>query len=337
MRGLRAGDNSLHIIGIDSSRYHVHQSLADENHLAPRGDADGYIENLLWLIARTRADLVWPTHDAEIQRISEAKDQLPISAVVPSADAISICRDKFATYELLESRGVPVPKTVRINSIEDLSNAFDLFGGQTWIRSTGGAGGKGAFLATNIDKAAKWLDIYDAWGDFTASEVLSSKGDHGWESIWKDGQLIAGQDMTRLVRGNTGISMSGVKSRGVILRSAPDEVARVAEQAVEAVVDKPDGIFRVDALLDSSGTPRVTEIEAGKFGADGVAYWHQFGYNFAYEAMRSALGEPVSYETPVLNPLPRDTMSISGLNQDITFLKLDDVAAGEADMERMAQ
>ena len=165
---------------------------------------------------------------------------------------------------LLESRGVPVPKTVRINSTEDLSHAFDLFKGQIWIRSTGGAGGKGAFLAESMDKASKWLDIYDGWGSFTASEVLSSKGDHGWESIWKDGELIAAQDMTRLVRGNTGISMSGVKSRGVILRHAPAEVAQVARQAVEAVVDKPDGIFRVDALLDSSGVPRVTEIEAGK-------------------------------------------------------------------------
>lgn len=327
IRGLRAGKKPVHVIGVDSSRYHVHQSIADERYLVPRGNHDGYLEAIERIVEKTEAEIVWPTHDAEIFRLAQVAEFFPVPVMAPPADVVATCRDKFATYKVLEQKGVPAPLTIRIHNEGEMRNVFDSMNGEIWLRPLSGAGAAGAYRPPSLKKACMWLDVYDGWGKFTASEVLPSTGDHGWESFWKNGELIAAQDMTRLVRGNTGMSIKGVKSRGVILRRAPESVTTVAQMAVRAVMPQPNGIFRVDLLMDHDGKPRVTEIEAGKFGADGVCYWHEHGYNFAYSAMKSALGELSPTSTPALNPLPRDMVSISGLNQEITFRTEAEIAA----------
>ena len=83
--------------------------------------------------------------------------------------------------------------------------------------------------------------------------------------------------------------------------------------------------------------PNVTEVDAGRFGSGGVAYWHAHGYNFAYEALRLAFDEPIDYDTPQINPLPGDTSSIAGMNRDILFLKMADADVMAGDLDRRLQ
>ena len=234
-------------------------------------------------------------------------------------------QDKMATYHRLQEAEVPVPETLFIDTPADLAVAFDRFGGKVWLREYKGAGNKGAYLASDIQLAAAWLDIHDGWGIFTAAEYLPGPNDLSWESIWKDGKLIAAQSKTRLVRGAPGISISGVKSRSVIQNYAPPAVSEVAERAVRALMPQPNGIFRADMLADADGMPRVTEVDAGRFGSIGMAYWHRFGFNFPYQALKLGFDEPLDFDTPVINPFPTDVVTIGGINQDLKFVKLADV------------
>jgi hypothetical protein len=233
----------------------------------------------------------------------------------------------MATYLALEAAGVPAPPSLLVETPADLKQAFKQFGPDVWLRARQGAGSRGAYRAPSYDLGSAWLDIHDGWGRFMAAEVMPGPLELSWESIWKEGELIAGQVETRVVRGNIGISLPGVSNRGVLLRDGPPEAAAVAELAVKALMPVPDGIFRVDLISDSAGSPRVTEVDAGRFGAGGVAYWHEYGYNWAYEALRIGMGEPVGYPTPVTNPCPPDMASITGFNRMISFIKMADVDA----------
>lgn len=325
IRSLRVGDPDIHIIGVDSSKYHIHQSEADELHLVPRADDPRFVDILVEIAKESNADFIWPMHDAEIGIVSENAAQIPVHTWVPPVEVCQVSRDKLATAERMQEAEVPAPPTVLIETQGDLKDAYEKLGPELWLRARSGAGGKGAFRAASIEHATYWMDINEGWGTFIAAEAIPDHGDYSWESLWKDGKLIAYQDETRIVKGNPGISQSGVKSRGVLLRSAPAEVTRVAEAAVRALMPEPDGMFRVDMVGDANGVPRVTEVDAGRFGSGGVAYWHDFDYNFAYEALRMAFNEPINYEIPVANPIPGDMASITGLNQGKTLLKMSEV------------
>lgn len=336
-RGLRAGDDKVHIIGVDSSQYHIHQSEADEAHLVPRVSDPSFIKVLVDIATEAKADFIWPMHDAEIEAITAVADEIPIRTWLPPVEVCAAGRDKLATANSLKAAGVPVPETMLIETSSDLAQAFDKIGPELWLRSRTGAGAKGAFRAKSLEHARYWLEINDGWGSFIAGEALPGTGDYSWEAIWKNSRLIAAQDETRIIRGNVGISLPGVKSRGVLLRSAPPSVTEVGEAAVRALMPEPDGMFRVDMIADKDGVPNVTEVDAGRFGSGGVAYWHHLGYNFAYEALRMAFDQSVEYETPVINPLPADTASVTGLNRDMTFLRMGEVEPLIAELEARLQ
>lgn len=337
MAAVRASPEEFRFIGVDSSKYHIHQSEADELHLVPRADDASYVDAVDHIAKTTGADFIWPMHDAEVARLSEASDNLSARTWLPPYEVVEVCQGKFATHERLKQADVPVPETLFVNNRSDLETAFDLFGDDVWLRADRGAGAKGAFRASSLDHATFWLDINDGWGGFTASEYLPGPGDYSWESIWKDGQLVAGQVEKRLVRPSPGISLGGVRSRGVYQRDAPPKVDTTAEQAVRAVMTEPDGIFRVDLMADASGAPRVTEVDAGRFGTGGAIYWHEFGYNWAYQAFRLGMGEPIDHSVPVINPCPKDVVSIGGVNRSLMFVNLSDVESLHAEYRELIE
>lgn len=330
-RALRAGAEPVHLIATDSSKYHLFQSEADEKHLIPRANDPPFIDVLAQIAEETKADLVWPMHDAEIARFSAESEKFAAKTWLPPAKVVRVTRDKMATYERLNSDGVAVPESVMVNDRSDLQAAIDQFG-EIWLRATSGAGAKGAFRTDNIDHAAFWLDINDGWGEFMAAEVIENANDRSLEGIWRNGELIASQTLTRLVRGNTGISIPGVKSRTVAQISAPDIVHKTAVAAVESIMPQPDGIFRVDLLDDANGVPRVTEVDAGRFGAGGVAYWYRFGINFAWTYVKLAFNEPLDFTPPAINPVPPDTVKIQGINRDVAYTDVQEVEAAEREL-----
>lgn len=139
------------------------------------------------------------------------------------------------------------------------------------------------------------------------------------------------QHETRVVRGGGGYK-GAVVARGVQLRDAPAEVNDVSERAVRAMMPEPDGLFRVDMTADENGMPNVTEVDAGRFSSGGPVNWHQFGFNMAYEALKLAFDEPITYATPVIDPYPKDVVAIGGRNRPQTFVSLADVAAKEKEL-----
>lgn len=332
-RALKATEDPPYIISTDSSKYHLYQSEGDELHLIPRANHPRYLETLCSVAEDTGADFVWPMHDAEIARLAEAEGNLPFRTWVPPISVVRACRDKMATYMKLREADVPAPESQAIDTKQDLISALNTHG-EIWLRSRSGAGAQGALKTSNLDHAVAWLEINAGWGSFMAARVLDCPVDYSWEAIWKDGKLVASQAITRLVRGSTGISIPGVRSRTVAQNDAPAEVHSVSERAVKAVMESPDGLFRVDLLADTDGTIKVTEVDAGRFGSGGVAFWHKWGLNFPDIVLKLAFNEPIDYEIPIVNPTPKDVVIIQGINRDAAFAKIDEVESAADELSK---
>src|SRR5207245_2208796 len=101
--------------------------------------------------------------------------------------------------------------------------------------------------------------------DFMAGEMLPGR-EFAYQSIWQDGELVAGQARERLEYLYGHLTPSGQTSTPSVARTvhepAVDAAAQRAIQAVEAV---PNGVYCVDLKQNAAGTPCVTEVNAGRF------------------------------------------------------------------------
>jgi phosphoribosylamine-glycine ligase len=152
INGIRAMDESWHIIGLDSNPVHFLMSDVDERHLVPRIDHERFYDVVRQIIAETQPDFFWPIHDNEMPTFAGMTD-LDVPTFLPTPEAFEITQGKMAAYEHFKRHEVPVPETMFVNSRDDLKMAMERFNGDVWLRAHRGAGGKGALKVSNLETA----------------------------------------------------------------------------------------------------------------------------------------------------------------------------------------
>lgn len=314
VRSLRDSPEKYYFIGVDINKYYLHRAETDERHLIPQADSQDYIDFLKQIILETKPDFIYMQPDQEIAIISLHRDELPVKLFLPDHKTIELCQDKFKSYQKWDGAGLKVPKTILINEEEDLQSAFTSFGSPVWLRAViSPGGGKGSFRAPDIKIAKAWIDYCQGWGNFTVSECLQPET-VTWQSIWKDGKLIVAQSRKRLYwefanrapSGVTGLTGTGVTISDPVLDD-------IAERAVWAVDDKPNGIFSVDLTFDKDGVPNPTEINIGRFFTTHY-FFTSAGLNMPYILMKLAFDEPLPTISKKINPLKSDLIWIRGLD-----------------------
>ena len=310
IHGLQRSSRDHYVIGVGSSPPDLLLSGADEIHRVPWAAAEGYRESLLQVIRDTRPDLVHFQNDQEIFVASQFRDEierLGAKTFMPPHGVIDTCVHKHKSYEVFSKAGLPVPRNIELDTIEDLELAFDELRTQdrrVWLRlkSIGGAGA-GSLSTDNFDFAKSWIDHHDGWGRFVAAEHLTSRT-VTWLSIWHRGDLIVAQTRARIgwVHGNRSVSgVTGVTQVGVTMSDLL--VDELAEAAIRSVSVSPHGIFGVDMTYDSQGTPNPTEINISRFFTT-VRFFTEAGLNLPGVFADLALGETPNLPTVKINPLP---------------------------------
>jgi carbamoyl-phosphate synthase large subunit len=313
-RSLRAAGRGHYVIATDADRFSLQLAEGDERHSVPRARDEGFMAAISGLVRSTRADFVWPGHDADILAFARDRESLGAATFLPPLEDIELCRHKMRSYLRWKERGVRVPETVMVFSREDLAEAFDRFGGEVWLRTVTGAGGKGALGTDSLRKAEAWLEVHDGWGRFTAARRI--KGGHrlSWESVWAHGELIAVQGRRQLVQGFEYLTMSRITGvPGVNQWGTPPEADETGMAAVRAVSAAPRGNYGVDMVCDADGAPYVTEINIGRYNNDGLIHWPDEKLNAADLALRLGLGERPPFEPPLMHPRKRDNVIIYGI------------------------
>lgn len=312
-RSLHTAPEEIYVIGMDANKYNLVRAETNERHLVPRVSDPSYLSVLDAIIEETKPDLMHIQVSAEMLTISANRDRLNVRTFLPSRRSIDICEDKFASQRVWEAAGLPVPKTIELNSDADLKTAFKELGPKLWVRAVRGSAGKDSLPVTDFDTAKMWIDFKSGWGRFTAAECLE-KETVTWQSIWKDGELIVAQGRKRhywefsdrAPSGVTGITGTGETVSDPVL----DEVAMAAILAIDP---KPSGVFGVDLTYDRHGEANLTEINIGRFFTT-----HQFftaaGLNMPYIYVKAGLDQEIPHVERKVNPLRPGLLWVRGMD-----------------------
>lgn len=337
-RGLKAAPEPIEVIGVDANRYGLQRAEADKKFQVPWARDDSYVSVINDIIDENKIDLVTVQLEGEMLPMSENRDKLHAPLFLPRHEAIVTCDSKWASYEKWEKAGVAVPKSILIKTREDLKDALEELGGKMWLRGLTGTGGKGSIPVTSVEKAVSWIDLWNGWGNFMAAELLT-KETSSWESVWSHGKLVAAQVRKRLYWEFGNLTMSGVTGITGASETVNDAVVeRVSRAATLAIDPEPHGIMGVDVAFDDAGTPKVTEINAGRFMSGGVILFASNGFNFPYVAAKTGLGESVDGVAGVTNPFPEGMICIRGLDVEPVITTRERMEAPIKELEqRMAK
>ena len=332
VRSLRDCPESYHLIGVDCDKYYLRRAETDERYLVPLARDPDYQRVLMDIISESGADLVYAQTDQEISEISTWRDQCGARTLMPDAETVAICQDKFRSFEKWKQAGLRVPETMMIETPGDLSAAFERFGCPVWLRAVvSPGGGQGSFRAKNVETGKAWMDFCEGWGRFTAAQCLEPDSTT-WTSLWKNGELVVAQGRKRLYwefgnrapSGVTGITGTGVTVSDPVLD-------RVAAEAVHAVDSRPNGIFSVDLTYDRDGELNLTEINIGRFFTTHY-FFTKAGLNLPYLFVKCAFDEELPAFGPKINPLPKNLAWVRGMDFHPVLTTVEEIDHAESEL-----
>jgi carbamoyl-phosphate synthase large subunit len=316
IRSLRDSARGHYLIGASSVPSDLLLADVDERHVVPNAIDPSYRHSILTLIANTRPAFLHVQSDYEVQAISHLRREIAALGTrlfLPSPETVENCVDKGKSYVRWSGAGLRVPRTILLQTPDDLKRAFATLGETIWVRATVGGGGRGALPVTSFEFARAWIDQYNGWGGFTAAELLTERS-VTWQSIWHEGELVVAQGRRRHKWNYGNRTLSGVTGiTGVAETCSDEDVTRTALDAIAAIDSRPHGIFCVDMTYDRSGVPNPTEINIGRFFTT-VYFFTKAGLNFP--EIYCDLGLEGRFPTlqRKINPLPDGLIWIRGMD-----------------------
>ncbi len=327
IKGLQKA-GGFYIIGTTSDPYDVPKSIADETYLVPKARKEEYLEAITKLLEKTKPDFIYPSHDFEVQVLSnnrEILDQRRIKYFWPSKEVLNILVNKAATANMWEKNGIKTAHTLIIENVADLEKALSLFG-SVWLREMEGGGGQGSLPTNDFSFAKAWIDHFNGWGKFSASELLTAER-VSWCSIWSKGELIVAQTrkgLSWLLSEKTLSGVTGVTDVGLTIDDPL--VDEVAIKAIKALDTEPNGIYVVDMSYDNEGFPRPTEINPGRFFTP-INFFTELGLNMPFIYTMIGIGYQSKLHLPSnrINPLTSGKCWIRNVDMEPVVVDIKDI------------
>ena len=308
---LRCSDHQYQVVGVDISPVRLHLSRADERYVIKKATDAGYFECIDHIVRTRGVDVIHPQPDPDVLAIGRVREELAAKTLLPSQDALLTARDKVFFAQAMAVARIPVPESAGFETEEDVLRVTEDClerHDRVWIRAREGAGARASLPVRNANQALAWVSWWCSErgmrvSDFMAAEMLPGR-EFAYQSIWSDGHLIAGQARERVEYLYGFLTPHGQSSTPSVARTVCDErIDELAQRAILALDRVPQGAFCVDIKEAADGSPRVTEINAGRFFTTSNFFAHA-GLNMPDMLMRMALGERVK---PVSSsPLPPD-------------------------------
>lgn len=305
VHSLRLAPEPFHVVGTDTSEFHLELAPVDARYLLPRADDPAYLDELNAVVEREGIELVHPQPEQEVLVLARERERVRAATFLPRAEAVETCQDKAAFAARMAEAGLPAPRFARPEDEGSLREATaSILEGreQAWVRAVRGAGARASLPVSSPDQAVAWVRYWLerrelGFGDFMVSEFLPGR-EFAFQSVWHEGRLVTSAARERLEYVFGHLMPSGQSSSPSVARTVRrEDVNDLAARAVMAVDPEATGVFCVDLKEDESGQPLVTEINAGRFFTTSN-FLAEAGANMPYTYVRLALGES-------LNGLPR--------------------------------
>jgi hypothetical protein len=287
---------------------------ADENmeHLDWCSDAHVLLhmeEPTVVAVNKIGADVVLAQPDPLVFWLSANRDKIDAATYLPDHTTIEKCQDKAAAANEWYLAGLRKHPPVRLEEPwpDWLHIAQDKLGSPFWLRVNRGAGATGAICVTDLRQAFHWIRFWQTRGtdhEWIAEEYLPGH-DYAWSSLWYEGELVTSFARERLEYLYPHLAPEGLTGTPTIARVIhATDVNWRAEAAVKAIDPKPHGIMSVDLRCDEEGTPRPTEINAGR-GFTTFGLWSLYGQNFLDQAVHLAVTPAQDvFKGPLFDALP---------------------------------
>jgi predicted ATP-grasp superfamily ATP-dependent carboligase len=295
---LRRAPTGYRVVGADASTVKLHLSAADERVVIPRAGDDGYAAAIIATAERYGCDVLHPQPDADVLAVGRIRDEIPAATYLPKQATLELAVDKLTFTSRLNDGGVAVPDTIAFSAIDDVTPAIaKLLAAhhRVWVRARVGAGARASLPVRSSAQGESWVRWWIAErglqaSDFMASEFLPGR-EFAYQSVWQDGELIAGQARERLEYLYGHLTPSGQTSTPAVARTVDEPaVDQVAQDAIHTLDPLPCGAYCVDIKESDDGTAKVTEINAGRFFTTSN-FFAAAGLNMPDMLVRCALGE----------------------------------------------
>ena len=349
IRALRAAGLPLWILGVHHDRFYLTQSPADRNRTLPPPSSPGFDDALCSVVEEERVDLLIPTRDWEVARFAALAPRLAGRLYMPPIETVLLCQDKQRLCDLLEARGLPVPRTVPVGRLEDVDRVFARFprGATLWCRSRFGSDSRAATPVRTPDQARAWMSYWEDMrgypvSSFTLGEYLPGR-DFACQSLWQVGRLVLAKTYERLDYIGGSSRPSGVASRVALAKNVCEpRVLEISCAAIRVADPGATGAFDVDLKCRADGEPAVTELNAGRFLSSQTIFDFTGAHNLTRVFLRLAAGEPVVldpvYDTGVGWYMVRDVDLVPGIVHESDLLRVTGAGGGGIpDRERRAR
>lgn len=278
---LRRAYPNARVVGVDCDSRALGffmPGLLDERYVIPRtADAGAYFQAIKKILVRENIDLAIVQPESEVLawgQYYERYKSYPCPVVLPPLSHSQALVDKARMADLLDGTTY-IPKTLSITVTEPRRTEVQKhIGYPCWIRAATGSGGAGS-LKLNCEKDLDaWLLVYPDITEFTVSEFLPGKHLAN-QMLYLEGQLQlnAGLECVEYVMANVAPSrVTGNTSFGRLIND--DGLLSFCEEVIDFIVEKlsvpAHGVYSFDLKLDSSGRPKVTEINVRHMAYTGI-------------------------------------------------------------------
>jgi biotin carboxylase len=300
VHSLRLAPEPFHVVGTDTSKFHLELAPVDSRYLLPPADDPAYLDELNAVVDAERVELVHPQPEREVLALARDHERVKAATFLPSAETVALCQDKAAFAERTNGARLPTPRFARPDSEDALQEATaSILEGRerAWVRAVRGAGARASLPVSSPEQAAGWVRYWaETRGlevtDFMVSEFLPGR-EFAFQSVWRDGVLVTSAARERLEYVFGHLMPSGQSSSPSVARTVHRaDVNKLASAAVLAADPRATGVFCVDLKEDEGGRPLITEINAGRFFTTSN-FLAEAGANMPYEYVRLACGEDV--------------------------------------------
>ncbi len=169
--------------------------------------------------------------------------------------AVETCVDKFLTNVRLHHAGLPVPRTIACQTVQDAMQGFDQLGGDVVVKPVFGSEGRGLIRLTDVELAWRTFQAIEQTGGVL---YLQEYLDHpGWDvrAFVLNGEVIASMKRTAKNDWRTNVAQGG-SAEPITLASAEATLAIRAAAATGAIV------AGVDLIQNELGGWFVLEVNA---------------------------------------------------------------------------
>src|SRR5256712_13957348 len=159
----------------------------DHAYTLPSATSPRYVTRLNQVIKRDSIEMVFPQPDSEVGRISEDRDQVRASVLLPDREAVKTCQDKYDALSRWFKNGLRRQPIVLSPRNPRTRQSVRRLAFPCWVRARHGAGGSLSCIAKSRKSVEHWISYHWAEGlktDFIVEEDLPNR-DFCFMPAWK--------------------------------------------------------------------------------------------------------------------------------------------------------